>query len=142
MSDWEIAVKLLLACLCGGIIGYSREKEKKAAGLRTNIMVCLGSTLFTVLSIGFGQKYPGTDMARIASNIVTGIGFIGAGTILQAGGSVIGITTAASIWTVAAIGMALGASFYIAAGMATLLSFLVLWFLHKFEKKYIRGEEA
>ena len=142
MSDWEIAVKLLLACLCGGIIGYSREKEKKAAGLRTNIMVCLGSTLFTVLSIGFGQKYPGTDMARIASNIVTGIGFIGAGTILQAGGSVIGITTAASIWTVAAIVMALGASFYIAAGMATLLSFLVLWFLHKFEKKYIRGEEA
>jgi putative Mg2+ transporter-C (MgtC) family protein len=141
MSDWEIAVKLLLACLCGGIIGYSREKEKKAAGLRTNIMVCLGSTLFTVLSIGFGQKYPGTDMARIASNIVTGIGFIGAGTILQAGGSVIGITTAASIWTVAAIGMALGASFYLAAGMATLLSFLVLWFLHKFEKKYIRGEE-
>lgn len=142
MSDWEIAVKLLLACLCGGIIGYSREKEKKAAGLRTNILVCLGSTLFTLLSIGFGQKYPGTDMARIASNIVTGIGFIGAGTILQAGGSVIVITTAASIWTVAAIGMALGASFYFAAGMATLLSFLVLWFLHKFEKKYIRGEEA
>lgn len=142
MSDWEIALKLLLACLCGGVIGYSREKEKKAAGLRTNIMVCLGSTLFTVLSIGFGQKYPGTDVARIASNIVTGIGFIGAGTILQAGGSIIGITTAASIWTVAAIGLALGASFYIAAGLATLLSFLVLWFLHKFEKKYIRGEEA
>lgn len=142
MSELEVVLKMILSCVCGGIIGYSREKERKAAGLRTNILVCLGSTLFTILSVNLAVLYPGADAARVASNIVTGIGFIGAGTILQAGGSVIGITTAASIWTVAAIGMALGISQYFAAGVGTLLAFLVLWFLHKLEKKYIRGEAA
>ena len=141
MSELDILLKLSLACIFGGLIGYLREKEKKAAGLRTHILVCLGATLFTLVSIYMGELFPSADAGRIAANVVLGIGFIGAGTILRGeGGGIVGITTAASIWVTAAIGLALGIDFYFAASLATLFTIIVLKFLHQIEIKYIRGE--
>lgn len=140
MIDVALYLKIILAALFGALIGFSREKERKAAGLRTHILVCVASTLFTLVSIVAAVNFPGGDASRIASSIVTGIGFIGAGTILQYGGSIIGITTAASIWTTAAIGMALGFGYFEGAAAVTVTSFLVLTFLHKFEIKYLREE--
>src|SRR3989339_1502270 len=139
MSEIEITLKLVIACILGGAIGISREKEKKAAGLRTHMLVCMGSAFFTMLSFYIASQFPASDPTRIASNILVGIGFIGAGTIVrEQSGSIIGITTAASIWISAAIGMAVGCSFYFAATVATLIALLVLYFLHSIEKKYIR----
>lgn len=139
MSEVDILLKLGLACIFGGLIGYLREKEKKAAGLRTHIMVCMGATLFTLVSIFFGENFVSADAGRIAANVAIGIGFIGAGTIIRnEGGGIIGITTAASIWITAAIGLALGVGFYFAASVSTLFAILVLKFLHQIEKKYIR----
>lgn len=139
MFEIEVTFKLLAACLLGGLIGFFREKEKKAAGLKTHMLVTLGSTLFTIISIYFSQLFPGSDAGRIAANIVVGIGFIGAGTILKnPEGSIVGITTAASVWLAAAIGMAIGCGFYFAGASATLIAVLVLNIMYPFEKKYIR----
>ena len=140
MSEMDILIKLILACICGGMIGYLREKEKKAAGLRTHMLVCSGSTLLMLISIYMSTLFPGSDAGRIASNVVTGIGFIGAGTIIQSGSSIIGITTAASIWVASAIGLALGCGFYFGGIAATILAIIILKILHEIEKKYIRSE--
>ena len=102
---WEAGLRLLLASVLGGVVGWQRESADKPAGFRTHIIVCLGAALFTLVSaVGFFGS--GADPARVASNIVVGIGFLGAGTIWRTGGSVQGLTTAASLWTVAAIGTA------------------------------------
>jgi putative Mg2+ transporter-C (MgtC) family protein len=106
----ELAFRLALATLLGGAIGLEREMSGKPAGLRTNILICLGSVLFTQLSTAI--EGPNADPTRVAAQIVTGVGFIGAGTILHARGAVVGLTSAATIWVVAAIGAALGAGFY------------------------------
>ena len=141
MSEMDILLKLALACIFGGLIGFLREKEKKAAGLRTHILVCLGATLFTLVSLYMGDVFPSADAGRIAANVVLGIGFIGAGTIIRGeGGGITGITTAASIWVTAAVGLALGIDFYFAAALTTIFTIFVLKFLHQIEKKYIRGE--
>lgn len=115
---------LLLAVLLGGAVGLEREMKGKAAGLRTNILICVGATLFTQLSV----LMTGTigDPSRIAAQIVTGVGFIGAGTILRARGGITGLTSAATIWAVAAIGVALGAGAVFEAAGVTLLLLLVL----------------
>ena len=123
MLTWEtIVIRLVIALLAGGLLGAEREYRDKSAGLRTLSLICVGSCLFmlvsTLLSAGT------TD--RIASNIVTGIGFIGAGVIFKGQEGVNGITTAATIWATAAIGMAIGAGEYIAAGVATTMTLLVL----------------
>jgi putative Mg2+ transporter-C (MgtC) family protein len=127
----ELLLQLGLATLCGGWIGLERELSGKPAGLRTNILICVGATLFTslsmVMSLGRG------DPARVAAQILPGVGFIGAGTILHARGSITGLTSAATIWVVAAIGMALGAHAYVEAIGATLLVMLVLWGLGRVE---------
>ncbi len=138
MSEMDIIIKLILACICGGLIGYLREREKKAAGLRTHMLVCSGSALLMLVSIYMSTQYPGSDAGRIASNVVTGIGFIGAGAIIQAGNSIIGITTAASIWVASAIGLALGCGFYFGAIITCILAIFILKVLHEIEKKYIR----
>jgi len=110
MFRLELFLQLCLATLFGGAIGLERELGGKPAGLRTNILICIGSMLYTKLSITMAA---GTaDPTRIAAQIVTGVGFIGAGTILHARGAVVGLTSAATIWVVAAIGVALGATFY------------------------------
>lgn len=123
---------LVLAIVLGGAIGLEREVRGKAAGLRTNILICVGATLFTHLSITLAG-FQG-DPSRIAAQIVTGVGFIGAGTILHARGHISGLTSAATIWLVAAIGVAIGAGAPFEAAGATLLVVLVLAVLGRLEK--------
>ncbi len=128
---WETSafVKLVLAVVLGGLIGLERETGHKPAGLRTHMLVCLGAALFTIVSIKSPEFFPGAktvDPGRIAAQVVTGVGFLGAGTIMRSGGAVKGLTTAASIWSVAAIGLALGAGYYATASGATILALLVL----------------
>lgn len=121
--EFELALRLLAAFLLGGILGFERERVDKPAGLRTHILVTLGSCLFTILSI---TAFQGSDPARVASYIVAGIGFIGAGTIIQTRERVVGITTAASLWVAASIGMAVGAGLYYLAIIATAIAFITL----------------
>src|SRR5882672_12781894 len=104
--DMLIVAKLVLAIVCGGAIGFERELSRKAAGLRTNVLICMGSALFMIVSRHIGGGAPYTDPARLVAQVVTGIGFLGAGVILQARGSVTGLTTAATIFVVAAVGIA------------------------------------
>ena len=123
MQEFEYVLRLLLALGLGAILGFERERVDKPAGLRTHILVSLGSCLFTILSL---TAFPGSDPARIASYVVVGIGFIGAGTIIQTRERIIGITTAASLWIVASIGMATGAGLYLLAVTTTALAYLTL----------------
>ena len=126
--ELEMCLRLLLATFLGAVIGFQREMSGKEAGLRTNMLICLGSALFTVISI---YGFSGSDPARIAAGVATGIGFIGAGVILhRTGGSVVGLTSAATIWTVAAIGMTAGAGLYIISAVATALALVVLILPH------------
>jgi putative Mg2+ transporter-C (MgtC) family protein len=121
----------------GGVVGLERELSGKPAGLRTNILICLGSAILMDLSARISVLPDGTrvgDPARLAAQVVTGIGFLGAGTILQARGVVVGLTTAATIWVVAAIGLTVGAGAYVEAVGATLLVALVLVGLRKAER--------
>ena len=123
----EDLIKLLISLVLGGIIGAERERYKKDAGLRTTILISMGSTLFTILSTKVGAQAEGSlDITRIAANIVSGVGFLGAGVILQEHGRVKGLTTAATIWMSAAIGMACGASEFILATFTSLLTVIVL----------------
>lgn len=127
---------LLIAVVLGGAVGFEREFRGKAAGLRTNILICLGAALFTRLSISVAGDFG--DPARIAAQIVTGVGFIGAGTILHSRGHVSGLTSAATIWLVAAIGVAVGAGALIEAVGATLLVVIVLGVLGALERSLKR----
>jgi len=120
----ELLVQLLLAVILGGAVGLERELKGKPAGLRTTILITLGATLFTVPSYRMGAGVG--DPGRIAAQVLTGVGFIGAGTILHMRGAVTGLTSAATIWVVAAIGMSVGARAYIEALGATLVVMLVL----------------
>ena len=120
----DILAQLALAVLLGGAIGLERELSGKPAGLRTNVLICMGATLFTALSLKLSLGRG--DPARVAAQILPGVGFIGAGTILHARGSVTGLTSAATIWVVAAIGMALGSGDYIEALGAALLVMVIL----------------
>ena len=139
--ELDITVKLLLAALAGGLIGLERESHGRPAGLRTNLLVSVGSCVIVIISETFHLKYAmfGVDSAlrldpsRVAAQIVTGIGFIGAGVILKEGASVRGLTTAASLWTVAGLGMAFGMGFYSLGTSATLLVLISLNFLKKLD---------
>lgn len=124
----DLLIKLLLAVLLGGIIGFEREIAGKPAGLRTNILICIGAALLMDLSlrVGFVDGKRIGDPGRIAAQIVSGVGFLGAGTIMQAQGVVTGLTSAATIWVVAAIGMAVGAGYYVEGVGAGLLVTFVL----------------
>ena len=124
---WPMASHIALAALLGGIVGLKREWGAHPAGLRTNILVAVGSCLFTVLSIeGFPLRGAAQDSARIAAQIVSGVGFLGAGVLFRGDSQVKGLTTAATIWLVAAIGMAVGAGLYFIAVFTTLLTTAVL----------------
>jgi putative Mg2+ transporter-C (MgtC) family protein len=131
----DLLVKLGLAVLLGGIIGFERELSGKPAGLRTNILICVGAALLMDVSIriGFADGHRIGDPGRIAAQIVSGVGFLGAGTIMQAQGMVTGLTSAATIWVVAAIGMTVGAGFYVEGMTAGLLVTFVLAGLGKVE---------
>ena len=127
MNTYDL-LGFLLAIICGALIGAERQMSGKAAGLRTNILICLGAAVFTIISREMGGGLS-DSITRIAAQIVSGIGFLGAGAIIQDRGGVHGLTTAATIWLVASIGMACGAGFYILAFVATLLAVVVLFAL-------------
>ncbi len=124
-----MVLRLLLATVLGAIIGYQRERAGKPAGLRTHILICVGAALFTIASIyGFGTS---GDAARVAAGVVAGIGFLGAGAIIRGGeGIVAGLTTAATIWAVAGIGLAAGAGLYIISAVTTAIILIVLFLPH------------
>lgn len=118
------AFRLLTACALGGVIGLERELRHKASGLRTNMMLCLGCAFFTLLSAVLAGDYP--DKGRVASNIVQGIGFLGAGLILHTRNRVVGLTSAATVFVIASIGMACGAGLYLEAVLATVIALISL----------------
>jgi putative Mg2+ transporter-C (MgtC) family protein len=126
--DITVAIlsRLILAAFLGGIIGLEREIRRKSAGLRTNMFICIGSALFTVLSDELATKYGSGDHTRIAAQIISGIGFLGAGAIIRERGTVVGLTTAATIFSVASIGMAVGGGLYVTGVFACLLILLLL----------------
>ena len=138
----DLLFRLLLAAVLGGALGLEREVRGKAAGFRTNLLICVGATLLMELSIGVSAlvdpAQTNADPARIAAQIVSGIGFLGAGTIIQSRGSVVGLTTAATLWVVAAIGMAVGARAYVEAVGTTILMFIALIALSRVEESIIR----
>ncbi len=119
----EDLIKIILAVLAGGLIGLEREWRDKAAGFRTLIFICVGAALFTILSVRIAG---GNDPGRVAAQIVTGIGFLGAGVIIRDNGKVLGLTTAAAIWLTSAVGMAIGADQYLLALAVTIVSLIVL----------------
>lgn len=136
----EDLLKLFLAAVFGGLVGWEREYHDKPAGLRTNILICVGSAMFTMFSLKIGDLY-GADPARIAANIVPGIGFLGAGAIIQRGEAVLGLTTAATIWLVASIGVGVGAGYYLISSEATVLALAVLLVLGWVERSRL-GRKA
>lgn len=141
MLDLPMIVALLMSIICGGLIGYLREIEGKVAGLRTHILVCMGSTLFMLISEHSTSISSIADPSRIAAGVVTGIGFLGAGAIIQDGGSVRGITTAASIWVTCAIGLALASNMIWPAVLTTFLALVVLRGLRHIETKVLKSKE-
>ncbi len=132
--------RLLVSFLIGGIVGLERRWRLQPAGFRTHILICLGATLLMMLSIYIPQEYvdfKNGDPGRIAAQIITGIGFLGAGAIIKIGSNVRGLTTAASIWLISAIGMGVGAGLYIISGIAAFLMLMALIVLERFEKRII-----
>jgi len=129
--ETEIIIKLVVSAILGGLVGFEREVQRKPAGMRTHSLVCIGSTLFTIISVNL----IGAEPSRIAAGIVTGIGFIGGGMIFKSEDRVRGLTTAAELWVLAAIGVAVGIGFYFASLVATLIVIFIL-----IPMKYIEKE--
>ena len=143
MLAWnEILIRLFLAAFFGALVGLERERKDWTAGMRTHMMVCVGSALIMLVSaFGFsdvlGRDHIVLDPARVAAQVISGIGFIGAGTILfLKQGTIRGLTTASGLWTVAAIGLATGGGMYFAAGATTVLALIILWALQPLERKF------
>ena len=140
VSDLDLVTRLGLAALLGGFIGFERETHNQPAGLRTHMIVSLGACLMMLVSIHMAKLDPSrSDPGRIAAQVVTGVGFLGAGAILRFGMSVKGLTTAASLWTAAGIGLAAGCGYWQAALLTTAFTLVALFVLNKFEKAFLRG---
>ncbi|MDF2963820.1 MAG: magnesium transporter MgtC [Paenibacillus sp.] len=147
ITHLDLTIRILLAAGLGGLVGLEREWSNHAAGLRTHILVCIGSAAIMLLSIyGFSQFVNElnvrTDPARLAAQVISGIGFLGAGTIMRTGSTVSGLTTAASVWVVAAIGLCVGAGFFYCAVLATVMVLLSLFVLNKWEKHLMRNRRT
>src|SRR6476661_6793083 len=127
LGDWEAVGRLAIAAGLGAAVGIEREVREREAGIRTHLLVALGACLFTIIGAYGFSDFSGVDPTRIAAQVVTGIGFLGAGAIIREGISVRGLTTAASLWIVAAIGMAAGAGYYWPAVAGSLLTVFALW---------------
>ncbi|GIQ71006.1 MgtC/SapB family protein [Xylanibacillus composti] len=145
LEPLHILLRLALAVVLGGIIGIERERTNHAAGFRTHILVCLGAALIMLLSAyGFAdfaeEEGVNMDPARLAAQVISGIGFLGAGVIMRNGVSITGLTTAASLWVVAAIGLAVGAGYYIGASVTTFLVLFSLLILNKAEKRWFAAQ--
>ena len=144
ISPYEIVYKLLLGTLLGGIIGFERQTHGRPAGFRTQLLVCVACVLIMIISESYyfhgslGPEYARIDPTRIAAGAMTGVGFLGAGVILKTGASIQGLTTAACIWIVSAIGLAVGAGQYVAAVTGFVITFVSLWFLRLLETRMPR----
>lgn len=140
MSLLEITLKLLLAVGLGGLIGLERETSQKPAGFRTNILICVGSTMVMIVSglILQGKDASSGDLTRIAAGVITGIGFIGAGTIIQSQGIVVGLTTGATLWAVGGLGIVIGAGYYLPAIIFTAIIILTLIIFRQIEGQYMK----
>ncbi len=139
INTTNIVIRLMLSALLGGLLGWERESRRQNAGLRTHIIISVGSCLLMLISIFIPQTfsdYPNVDPGRIAAQVVSGIGFLGAGAIFRLGGNTHGLTTAATIWAVAAVGLSVGAGMYEAAIMVTVLLLFVLAILDKVGKYF------
>jgi putative Mg2+ transporter-C (MgtC) family protein len=138
ISEADIVLRLVVSCILGGVIGFERESLDRPAGLRTHILVCVGSALMTLVSMyGFASfDTVNKDPARIAAQVVSGIGFLGAGTILREGLTVTGLTTAASLWVVAGIGLAIGSGLFFAGIAGTALVFVTLVLFGQMERRH------
>ena len=132
----DLAAKLVIAVLIGGGVGLERELNRKPAGLRTNVLICVGSALLMDLSMSIAATHGG-DPGRIAAQVVTGIGFLGAGTILHTRGQITGLTSAATIWVVAALGLTIGAGFFVEALGSAVTVMIVLVGLGWLERRYL-----
>ncbi len=131
-KEWIYLLRIVIACLCGGVIGIERTLRQKDAGFRTHLIVALGSALMMVISkYGFADS-PDYDAARVASNVITGISFLGAGMIFVKGANIKGLTTAAGIWATSAVGMAVGSGLYITGVVATILLVIIQIVFHTF----------
>ncbi|MBU1036562.1 MgtC/SapB family protein [Patescibacteria group bacterium] len=137
MLEFDLIIRLILAVVFGGVVGWERQAERKPAGLRTHMLVSLGSALFTIISFAILEKFNQSvvDPTRIAAGIVTGVGFLGAGAILQSKGEIKGLTTAASIWIVAAIGMTCGFGSFLLAGVASIITVIILYLMDSLEDR-------
>jgi len=135
VDNIQVILRLVVGALLGGLIGFERETHnRKIAGFRTHILVCVGSTLIMLTSVYIFTLYRhrgAVDPARLAAGVITGIGFLGAGTIIRSRESVTGLTTAASLWTVAGIGLAIGCGFYLAGCVTTIIVLAALYLLRK-----------
>lgn len=148
MPTYEIALRLVIAVICGAIVGFDRERRGHEAGLRTHMLVSLGSATFTIIAMLTALKYnpeypqgPPVDPLRPVSYIIGGIGFLCAGVIIQARGRVRGLTTATGLWAVAAIGAAAGMGFYLLVLFTTVLAFLTLSILKRIETNVVESED-
>ncbi len=134
--EWEYVLRLAIACICGACVGFERSRRFKDAGVRTHVMVTLGAALIMIVSKYGFQDIPALEMmkvdaSRVASNVVTGVGFLGAGVIFFKGTSIKGLTTAAGIWTTAGIGLALGAGLYFIGIASAVIMIIAQFFLHR-----------
>lgn len=146
----EIIIRILLALIIGGVIGYERELQNRAAGFRTHILVCLGATIVSLLQIEMGNKVIEmielneklaevikVDYGRLGAQVITGVGFIGAGAIIHNKGNIKGLTTAATLWVVACLGLSIGMGGYYISAFSTVIIFIILVFLKRIEDKFI-----
>ncbi|QUH21214.1 MgtC/SapB family protein [Alkaliphilus sp. B6464] len=144
ISDWEVALRLILSAIAGGVVGLEREANNRPAGLRTHILVTLGSTLIMLISMygfqGLGANNNGGEPARLAAQVVSGIGFLGAGTIMRTGGNIKGLTTAASIWVCGGIGLAIGNGYYLGGFATTIIVLFTLGSLGFIEEKVFKSQ--
>jgi putative Mg2+ transporter-C (MgtC) family protein len=143
LTEYDIVLRLVLGFIAGAVIGFERSSRRQVAGLRTHILIALGATLLMLLSIWLPQTFSGAkngDPGRIAAQVVSGIGFLGAGAIIRLGNNVRGLTTAASLWFVAAVGLAIGGGMFIAAAAAEGLSLITLILLGMLEKRVFPTE--
>ena len=146
VSEKQIILRILVGAILGGVIGFERERHDQPAGLRTHMILVIGSTLAMILSVNLGHIYAREnlpfDPARLAAQVISGIGFLGAGAILRYGNNVKGLTTATSLWTMAIVGLAVGAGYYLVSVVATALMLGVLSLLHVIENRYVRTSVA
>ncbi|MBN1526815.1 MAG: MgtC/SapB family protein [Candidatus Omnitrophica bacterium] len=143
LSNWVILFRLLLAAALSGVVGFEREFHGRAAGFRTHILLCMGSTLIMLTSIHIFEVYSASapcDPARIAAGVITGIGFLGAGAIMRSRGSVRGLTTASSLWVMTGVGLAVGSGMYFGATITTFLTIVALMVFGRLEHTMIRKD--